>query len=253
MSSCSLSWPGPAVARSENRRFVTRRSRQRSLSASRAKHADARSTAVGRQSSIPVISVFLIPRRLRRDRSGNVTARAGTVTTGTLPGAQVRRAVEPGRRRRTRAPRRKAARCARCSWHQTPGSGVRSSMGERAECHIGGPDFLPGNPLPWVGRRDDVIAALVNGDVIDVAVGVGIHVEEYEVAAPCRALALAAETQELRLPRSGGLTCRSGGTRTGRGRCSQSLSWENYRRRCKEPFPMNDSTYAAVLWLNDNV
>ena len=55
------SWPGPAVARSENRRLVSRRSRPRSLSASKAKDADARSTAVGRQSSIPVSRVVLIP------------------------------------------------------------------------------------------------------------------------------------------------------------------------------------------------
>jgi hypothetical protein len=57
VSSCSPSWLGLTVGRSENRRFIIRRS----LSASRAKDTDARSTAVGRQSSIPVISAFLIP------------------------------------------------------------------------------------------------------------------------------------------------------------------------------------------------
>jgi hypothetical protein len=44
-----------------------------------------------------------------------------------------------------------------------------------------------------------VIVALINGHVIDVAVRVRIHMEEYEVTTPCRVLALAAETQELGL------------------------------------------------------
>src|SRR5579862_2431080 len=71
------------------------------------------------------------------------------------------------------------------------------SVSDCAEGHIRRPDRLPGDALSRIGRRDDVIAALVNGHVIDVAVGVGVHVEEHQVSTPCRALALAPETQEL--------------------------------------------------------
>ena len=44
-----------------------------------------------------------------------------------------------------------------------------------------------------------MIAAFVNGNVIDEAVGVRILVEEHEVPTPCRASALGAEILELLL------------------------------------------------------
>ena len=70
-------------------------------------------------------------------------------------------------------------------------------MSDCAECHIGGPDCLPGDPLCGVGRRDDVIAAFINGDVIDVTVRVRIHVEEDEIPTPRLAFTFAMETEEL--------------------------------------------------------
>jgi len=48
-----------------------------------------------------------------------------------------------------------------------------------------------------MGGRDHVVAAFVDAHVIDVAVRVGVHVEEHEVAAPCAAFALAVEAPEL--------------------------------------------------------
>jgi hypothetical protein len=46
------------------------------------------------------------------------------------------------------------------------------SMSDCAECHIGGPDLLPDDPFCGIGSRDDLITAFVDGDMIDVAVGV---------------------------------------------------------------------------------
>src|SRR5215471_5625323 len=48
-----------------------------------------------------------------------------------------------------------------------------------------------------MGGRDHVMAAFVDAHVVDVAVRVGAHVEEHEVAAPGAAFALAAEVPEL--------------------------------------------------------
>jgi len=76
-------------------------------------------------------------------------------------------------------------------------------MADCAESHIGRPDCLPDDPLFWIGGRDDVITAFVDGDMIDGAVRVRIYMEEHEVAAPCRASALAAEMLELFFSRPG--------------------------------------------------
>jgi hypothetical protein len=46
------------------------------------------------------------------------------------------------------------------------------SMADCAESHIGRPDCLPDDPLFWIGGRDDVIVAFVDGDMIDGAVRV---------------------------------------------------------------------------------
>src|SRR6266487_5608498 len=48
-----------------------------------------------------------------------------------------------------------------------------------------------------MGGRDHVAAAFVDAHVVDVAVRVGAHVEEHEVAAPGAASALAVEAPEL--------------------------------------------------------
>src|SRR5580692_1924960 len=48
-----------------------------------------------------------------------------------------------------------------------------------------------------MGGRDHVVATFVDTHMGDVAVGVGVHVEEHEVAAPRAAFALAAEVPEL--------------------------------------------------------
>jgi hypothetical protein len=48
-----------------------------------------------------------------------------------------------------------------------------------------------------MGGRDHVISALVDAYVVDVAVRVGVHVEEHEVTAPRPAPALPVEAPEL--------------------------------------------------------